>query len=204
MSTMTPTEPSVALPLPPPEEVVRITVDRYDRMIESGELGEDDPIELLNGVMVWKMARGPSNFTITRRCSRKIEPLLPAGWHVRQEGPVRLPDFNEPEPDVAVVRGDDDAYERRHPGPGDIALIVEVAESSLQRNRGEKRQVYARARIPAYWIINLVDRQVESYSGAGGGDYAEHTSYSVEQSVPLIIDGQPAGSIAVASLLPQR
>jgi len=84
---------------------------------------------------------------------------------------VRIPEFDEPEPDIAVVRGDDDLSENRHPGPGDIAIIIEVAESSLLRDRGEKREIYARAGIPAYWIINLVDRQLESHSRPTGGTY---------------------------------
>jgi Uma2 family endonuclease len=131
MSAITPTQPVFALPLPAPEEVFRITVDRYDRMVESGLIGEDDPIKLLNGVMVWKMPKSPEHFTVSRRCAGMIERLLPPGWHVRMEGPVRIPEYDEPEPDIAVVRGDDDLYENRHPGPGDVALIIEVAESSL-------------------------------------------------------------------------
>ena len=175
MSTIAPTQPAFALPLPAPEEVFRITVDRYDRMVESGLLGEDDPIELLNGVMVWKMPKKPKHSTVSRRCERMIERLIPPGWHVRKEEPVRIPDYDEPEPDIAVVRGDDDLYEDRHPGPGDVALIIEVAESSLLRDRGEKREIYARAGIPAYWIINLVDRQLESHSSPTGGVSSPHS-----------------------------
>ena len=73
MSTIAPTQPAFSLPLPAPEEVFRITVDRYDRMVESGLLGEDDPIELLNGVMVWKMPKKPKHSTVSRRCERMIE-----------------------------------------------------------------------------------------------------------------------------------
>ena len=175
MSTIAPTQPAFSLPLPAPEEVFRITVDRYDRMVESGLLGEDDPIELLNGVMVWKMPKKPKHSTVSRRCERMIERLIPPGWHVRKEEPVRIPDYDEPEPDIAVVRGDDDLYEDRHPGPGDVALIIEVAESSLLRDRGEKRAIYARAGIPAYWIINLVDRQLESHSRPTGGVSSPHS-----------------------------
>ena len=204
MSTIAPTPPALSLPLPAPEEVFRITVDRYDRMVESGLLGEDDPIELLNGVMVWKMAKSPEHFTVSRRCARMIERLLPPGWHVRTEGPVRIPDYDEPEPDIAVVRGDDDLYEKHHPGPGDVALIIEVAESSLHRDRGEKREIYARAGIPAYWIINLVDRQLETHSSPAGAEYPPPTVLSVAESVELIIEGHLAGRIAVADLLPNR
>ncbi len=202
MSTMAPTQPALSLPLPPPEEVVRITVDRYEQMIESGSLGEDDPIELLNGVMVWKMPKSPQHSAVTRRCVRTIERSLPPGWHVHKEDPVRIPDYDEPEPDIAVVRGDDDLYLNRHPGPGDIALIVEIADSSLRRDRGEKREIYARAGIPAYWIINLVDRQIEIYSGPTTAAYPPPTILKASDSVELMIEGRSAGRIAVADLIP--
>src|SRR5208283_151845 len=117
MSTIAPTQPAFSLPLPAPEEVFRISVDRYDRMVESGSLGEDDAIELLSGVIVWKMPKNPKHSTVVRRCQRLIEGLIPAGWHVRKEEPVRIPDYDEPEPDLAVVRGDDRLYENQHPGP---------------------------------------------------------------------------------------
>ncbi len=202
MSTIAPTQPAFSLPLPAPEEVFRITVDRYDRMVESGLLGEDDPIELLNGVMVWKMPKKPKHSTVSRRCERIIERLIPPGWHVRKEEPVRIPDYDEPEPDIAVVRGDDDLYEDRHPGPGDVALIIEVADSSLLRDRGEKRAIYARAGIPAYWIINLVDRQIEIYSGPNEAAYPPPTILRAADSVELMIEGRSAGRIAVADLIP--
>lgn len=203
MSTMTPTQPALDLPLPAPEEVVRISVDRYEQMIDSGVLGEDDPIELLNGVMVWKMPKNPKHFTVTRRCARTIERLLPPGWHVRTEGPVRIPDYDEPEPDIAVVRGGDDLYEKRHPEPGDIALIIEVAESSLRRDRGEKREIYARAGISAYWILNLVDCQLEIHAQPTEGAYPPPTVLREADSVELMIEGHAAGRIAVADLIPE-
>ena len=202
MSTMTPTQPAIALPLPTPEEVVRISVDRYEQMIASGVLGEDDPIELLNGVMVWKMPKNPMHFTVTRRCARTIERLLPNGWHVRTEGPIRIPDYDEPEPDIAVVRGDDDVYEQRHPGPGDIALIIEVADSSLSRDRGEKRDIYARAGIPVYWIINLVDVQIETYCRPTEATFPTAAVLRAPDSAELVLEGHSPVQIPVADLIP--
>ncbi len=201
MPTLTATQPACSWPLPAPEEVFRISVDRYDRMLESGSLGEDDPIELLSGVIVWKMPKNPKHSTVVRRCQRLIEGLIPAGWHVRKDEPVRIPDYDEPEPDLAVVRGDDRLYENRHPGPRDVGLIIEVAESSLTRDRGLKREIYARAGIPAYWVVNLVDRQVESYADLVGGAYPAPKVLSESDSVELIIEGDMAGVISVADLL---
>ena len=166
MSTIT--QP-VPLTLPSPGEVYRFTVDQYDRMVRDGTIDEDDPVELLDGIVVRKMPKGPRHDASSARCRREIERALPAGWHLRVEGSVRIPDYNEPEPDLSVVRGESDDYTDHHPGPAAIALVVEVADNSLSRDRGEKRDNYARAGIPVYWIVNLVGRQLEVSSNPTGG-----------------------------------
>jgi Uma2 family endonuclease len=114
---------------------------------------------------------------------------------------VRIPDFDEPEPDLAVVRGDDHLYENQHPGPNDVGLIIEVAESSPNRDRGLKREIYARAGIPAYWVVNLVDRQIESYSDPVGGEYPAPKVFREKDLVELIIAGRVSGVIPVTDLL---
>ncbi len=204
MSTIAPVQPTgpSPLPLPPPEEVFRITVDRYEQMLERGALSEDDRIELLNGVLVTKMPKNPMHSTVTGRCYRALDRLLPPDWHVRKEEPVRIPGYDEPEPDLAVVRGGEDDYEKRHPFPADIALIAEIADSSLTRDRGEKADIYARAGIPVYWIINLVDRQIETFSNPVGGVYPPATILRGTDSVQLVVAGQAIGQIAVADLVP--
>ena len=87
----------------------------------------------------------------------------------REEEPVRMPPYDEPEPDIAIVQGTDADYEFRTPTTVDVALLVEVSDSTLSQDRGKKLSGYARARIPVYWIINLVDRQVEVFSRPGRG-----------------------------------
>ena len=203
MSTIVPTQP-MPMTLPPPGEVYRFTTDQYDRMVRDGTIAEDDPVELLNGIVVRKMPKGPRHDASFARCRRQIEPFLAAGWYLRLEGSVRIPDYDEPEPDLSVVRGDSDDFTDHHPGPGDVALIVEVAESSLSRDRGEKRDNYGRAGIPVYWIVDLVNRRLEVYAGPAGGAYPAPTILGESESVELVIDGRPLGRIAVADLLPRR
>jgi Uma2 family endonuclease len=197
MSTMAPSQ--LTHSLPSPEEVYRFTVDQYENMVESGALREDDRVELLDGIVVWKMPKTPSHIASTRKCLREIARMLAPGWHVRKEEPVRIPDHDEPEPDLAVVRGDDDAFDNRLPGPHDVVLIVEVAFRSLKRDRTEKREIYGRAAIPVYWIVNPVDSQIEVYTDPG---LTNRTDYRDGQHIPVIIDGQEIGRIAVADLLP--
>ena len=118
------------------------------------------------------------------------------------EQPIRIPAYDEPEPDVAVVRGSNEDYRHRHPGPADVGLLVEVSLTTLDLDRGQKLAAYATAGIPIYWIVNLVDRQVEVYTGPGPGAYQARVDYKPGQAVPLVIDGQHLGDIAVDDILP--
>jgi Uma2 family endonuclease len=193
--------------LPPIDQVYRITVDQYERMVASGALGKDDPIELLSGVLVRKMPKSPEHTTSSDLCREAIRAVLPAGWYVRQEQAVRIPDFDEPEPDLAVVRGSIRTYARRHPGPQDIALLVEVATTakSLGMARGEKLRAYSRSGIAVYWIVNLAGKtgriEVHSRPTRTRG-YRSRTIYSEADTVVVPADGRQAGQICVTEILP--
>ncbi|MFI5459825.1 MAG: Uma2 family endonuclease [Isosphaerales bacterium] len=184
-------------------DLYRMTVDEYERLVAAGAL--DDPkIELLDGYLVRKMGKKPRHSTRSERLRRLLERglPLPGGWHVRQEQPVKIPEYNEPEPDLAIARGEVEDYEDRHPDPGDVALIVEVADSSLARDQGRKWVAYARGGIPVYWIVNLVDHQVEVYSDPSPDGYLSSQALKPGQDVPVVIEGTLVGRIAVADVLP--
>jgi Uma2 family endonuclease len=207
MATVTATQPISTLPLPSPANVYRITVDQYERMVETGVLVEDDPVELLGGILVRQMVKKPRHVLPTEEARKRLEPIIPAGWYIREEKPVRIPAFDEPEPDVAVARGNIRTYRKRHPGPKDIALVVEVAavKVSLTQARGEKLSAYARAGIPVYWIINLTRKPglVEVYTRpTRTRGYRNQVDYKARDQVPVVINGQEVGRIAVADLLP--
>ena len=127
-------------------------------------------LSLIDGYLVKKMGKKPPHVWSVDASEEQLKALLPPGWYLRKESPVRIPNYDEPEPDLAIARGSRDTYLTRHPGPVDIALLVEVSDSTLARDRGEKRAAYARGRIPLYWIVNLIDRQVNVYSGPTRGD----------------------------------
>jgi Uma2 family endonuclease len=110
---------------------------------------------------------------------------------VRPAKPVRLTgQATKNEPDRCIVRGSARDYLGGDPGPGDIALLVEVADSSLTDDRELADQVCGPAGVPIYWIINLVGRQVEVYTGPAPGGYASSAVYAPGQSVPVVIGGQ--------------
>jgi Uma2 family endonuclease len=191
-ATLTPTQPSA----PQSPELYRFNVDEYERMVL------DDPrVELINGYVVKKMPKKPTHRSTTKRVLKSLDGLLPPGWTSQKEDPVRIPDFDEPEPDVATVRGCDDDYEQRHPGPGDVGLLVEVSDTTLDRDRNEKLPVYARAGIPVSWIVNLVDRQVEVYTDPGPDGYRSSQVYKPGQTVPVVIGGRQVGQMAVDDIL---
>jgi Uma2 family endonuclease len=106
-------------------------------------------------------------------------------------------------PDLSIVRGGPGDYADRHPEPADVALIVEVAKTSLQQDR-EQSVILGAVGIPVYWVVNLEDRQLEVYAGPVAGAYPPPTILDESASVELVIDGQVVGQIAVADLLPRR
>ncbi len=176
-----------------------MTVDEYERL--AGLL--DDPrVELINGYLVKKMAQKPQHTWAVETARGFLERVLPGGWFIREEKPVRIPRFDEPEPDLAVIRGMRDDYRGRHPEPQDIAVLVEVAESSIERDQREKRSAYAQGGIPVYWIVNLNDRQVEVYSLPAEDGYRSVEVFRPGDEVPLVIAGVEAGRIKVSDLLP--
>lgn len=149
----------------------RWTVDEYHQMIERGVILEGSPLELLDGMLVYKdrgeggrpMTYGPRNATCVRRLAELNDRLTPHGFHMRNQLPITIQPDHEPEPDGAVIKGDYNDYAARHPGPGECVLVIEAADSSLDRDRRFKQAVYARAGIASYWIVNLRNDTVEVY-----------------------------------------
>jgi Uma2 family endonuclease len=182
----------------------RLTVEQYHRMIDSAILTKYDRVELLEGWMVAKMTHNPPHDVTISLLQGEFATRVSATWLVRVQSAITTND-SEPEPDVAVVRGPARRYARAHPGPRDIGLLVEVAETSLIADRILKAQIYARARIPVYWIVNLPESKIEVYTQPRSGKspgYRQRTDYARNQDVPLVLDGHEIGKIPVRDLLP--
>jgi Uma2 family endonuclease len=197
---------SVALPPIPPTSLRRFTVDEYHELIRIGMLKGEERVELLEGWIVYKMTHNPLHDVVVDRVQEALRDRVPRSqWRVRVQSATTTTD-SEPEPDVVVARGPAERYLQRHPGPEDIALIVEVADSSLARDRGQKLRLYARAAITVYWIVNLPESVVEVYTDPGGADPTPEFR-SVERfhkggAVPLIVGGHSLGSVPVDDILP--
>lgn len=207
MSVTTPSvsvvsEQSVAVPT---DVIWRFSVDQYHAMIRTGILTEDDPVELLEGWLVTKMPKNPPHSVVTQLTREALARILLSGWYVDAQEPITTAD-SEPEPDVVVVRGERRQYLDRHPSPQDVALVVEVADSSLQRDRSLKKRLYAAAEIPVYWIINLLNGQIEVYTDPSGPgeqpNYHQQQNYGPADTVPMMIEGREVGRLTVRDLLP--
>jgi Uma2 family endonuclease len=189
----------------PDSRARRWTRVEYDRLIDVGVFQPGEPIELLGGLLIVAEPQGDAHFTAIRLAEDALRATFGPGWEVRPQGPIALDAESEPEPDVAVVPGTVRDYRDGH--PTHAVLVVEVAESSLRRDREDKGSLYARAGIADYWIVNLVDRVLEVFREPGpepaapfGWRYQSVTIVGPEGSVvPLAARDS---RIRVADLLP--
>lgn len=158
------------------------------------------------------MARSPQSdphCTTDDLCDETLRRILPAGWSIRGAKPVRIPGRagrpdSKSEPVRCVVRGTILDYSGRAPGPADVDLVAEIADSSLAEDRKSATDFYGSARIPVDWIVNLVDRRVEVYTDPGPRGYCSTEVFEEGQSVPVVIGGRGVGRIAVKAILPPR
>jgi hypothetical protein len=187
--------------------IYRLSVAQYQAMVRAGILADDDPVELIHGWLVPKMSKNAPHRVSTRKVRRSLERILPSGWYAETQDPVTLAD-SVPEPDVSVAREELSEDATRNPAAADVAMVVEVSESTLARDRGSKKQLYAEARIPIYWIVNLEDDQLEVFADPTGPsaqpDYRTSQVFGPEEQVPVIIEGREVARIAVRELLPRR
>jgi len=188
----------------PPVRTHRFTVQQYDRMVALGLLTPEDRVELLEGWIIDKMPQDPPHAIATELTRAVLQVVLPPDWWVRDQKPIAIPD-SRPEPDLAVVRGPIRRHQNQHPGPADIALVVEVADSTLDDDRERKGRIYARARIPVYWILNLPGHVLEVYTQPRAGKtpaYRQRQDHGPADAVPLLIDGREIANVPVRDLLP--
>jgi hypothetical protein len=179
----------------------RFSVEQYHQMVRSGILTENDPVELLQGWVVTKMSKNPPHSSTMRLIRKALDRLVPEGWYVDIQEPITTAD-SEPEPDFAILRGSEQSYIQRHPGPSDVCIVIEVADSTLKNDQGLKLEIYAQAAIGEYWIVNLVDRRLEVYTQPQGKTYQTRTIYDQTMAVPVNLDGRVVGHIQVQDLLP--
>ena len=196
--------PSAGGPFPRWRWLRRWSLAEYHRMVELGVLTPEDKVELLDGYLALKMPQNTPHRSSVVRLSTRLPKWLPDGWFVMTQVPVVVGGV-EPEPDGAVVRGTDADYDKRDVVAADLGVIIEVSDSSLSYDRGYKRELYARAGLPFYWIVNVEDKQVEVYAdpdpAASPPAYRTRNDYRPGEDVPVVLDGVAVGTIPVAELI---
>ena len=154
-----------------PLTVRRWSRAEYERLVELGVF-RGDPVELIDGQLIVAEPQNSPHATAVGAADDALRAVLPAGFFVRAQMPVALDEESAPEPDLAVVAGRRADYRAGH--PASAVLVVEVADSSLRFDREDKGSLYARARVPEYWIVNLIDHVVEVYRDPGPDASAAH------------------------------
>ena len=165
----------------------RFTVPEFLRMVETGILGDEDHVELIDGEVLTVAPQGPKH-----RCLKdELHGRLLAAYkgesvHVLNQGPLYLGDYNLPEPDIAVIRGTGRDYLSRHPSGTDTVLVVELAISSQRRDRN-KAAAYARGGVSVYWLLDLAARALAVYTNPDSerGEYSQRLSLGPDDSVSL-------------------
>lgn len=165
----------------------RFSIDEYHRLIELGFIQEGDRIELVQGELIKMVAKGFAHSACNDALSTELIRLVGDRAIIRSQNPVALFPDSEPEPDVVIARGSRKEFFARHPQSQDVVLIIEVSDSTLKYDQTIKLQLYARAGIAHYWIVNLIDGQLESYSQPyqQRGSYSLHQIYLPSQSVTI-------------------
>lgn len=148
-----------------------LTSDEYQKMVEAGILTEDDRVELLDGKIIEMSPAGYSHVVMVIRLTTLFSKLLGEKAFMSIQNPLVVGSNSVPEPDLAILKNIPGIREGVHPKASDVLLVIEVADSSLDRDRIVKRPLYAAAGIPEYWIINLERNEVEVYRDPEGEEY---------------------------------
>jgi Uma2 family endonuclease len=153
----------------------RFTVGDYHRLGQAGVLRPGARVELLDGEIIDRSPIGPPHGGVVNRLLRLFARISPGRFLVSVQNPLRLDEHSEPQPDLMLLRPAPDDYTTDHPGPEDVLLLIEVAETSLEFDRGEKLSAYARAGVVEVWIVNLTDGTIEVFRQPGPAGYASTT-----------------------------
>ena len=172
----------------------------YQRMAESGVIGEDEAVELIEGRIVYMAAKDHKHAVATKRVNRFFSSKLADHVIVSVQDPILLNDFSEPEPDIALLQPPDERYLESHPRPADILLVLEIADTSLPYDRDVKGPLFARNQIIEFCLLNLQTRELEDYRDPSPEGYRSKRTYREEEIFNLV--AFPDLSIKVKDLLP--
>ena len=180
----------------------KFTVDEFARLYETGIIGEDDHIELLNGELIIMHAVGARHAQAVTNFNMDFAEQARRRYMVSPQNPVELERYSAPEPDITLVPWSRRKKAARHPNPEEVLLMIEVADSSLRYDRGDKMRAYAAVGIREFWILNLEDDQLEIFRKPSGDEYLERSVVPADGTAsPLAF---PDVSISLSEIIPPR
>ncbi|MDB9495685.1 Uma2 family endonuclease [Spirulina major CS-329] len=174
-----------AAPLAPTDLRLISTAD-YHQMAAVGILAEDEQVELITGQIIQKMPKGPAHSALCKILEKLLEQHLGEQGLVRVQDPLTLDRYSEPEPDLAVVKPRPDFYAQQHPQPEDVYLIVEVADSTLDRDLTVKANLYAAAGITDYWVLNVSVQQLHIFRNPQADGYQQQLILKGQETVEVL------------------
>ncbi len=154
-------------------ERMRISADRFEKMIETGVLTKYDRVELIDGDMINEPGINPPHSAVTARLNKLFVLSVGDSAIVSPGGSVRLGDFSMPQPDLMLLKGRKDFYSGQRPTALDVLLLVDISDSSLAYDQSTKRSLYARYRVREYWVVDVQGRRVYVYSDPSADGYAQ-------------------------------
>jgi Uma2 family endonuclease len=175
---------------------VKWSLDDYHQMIGSGLL-DNRSLELINGEIIQMSPEGVAHSFYCRGTAKYLRSILGERAEISEAHPITLPNDSEPEPDIAILRTPDTLYQNRHPLPADIFWLIEIASSTLAKDLGIKKDIYAQAGIPEYWVMNLQTLELVVFKDLLGDEYRSKVCLSSGNISPLAF---PEISIEIARL----
>ncbi len=180
----------------------RFSAREYQRMIDAGVLTEDEHVELLDGVIVPMSPTSPKHAAHVARLGELLRSLLGGRAQLREEKAIVLEPANQPEPDLAVVRGRSDFYAGAHPSPADVLFLIEVADASIEPDRGVKLAIYAAVGVPTVWVLDLPGDRLWVASAPRGREYADLMELRRSDGTRrLLVPGAPDLSLTVGDVI---
>ncbi len=176
----------------------KLSVDDYHKLGEAGILNEDSRVELIEGELIEMAPIGGPHMNILNRLNRLLVLAVGDLGVVSIQNPVTLPPISEPQPDISILKPGADRLDAGVPLPGNVLLIIEVADTTLSYDRNTKLKLYAKAAIPEVWIVNVNSRCIEVYREPGTGNYSQKIEWKGEDKVSCL--ALPSLDLAVAEI----
>lgn len=185
-----------------------LTVEMYLRMIETGLIPADRRLYLQSGRLFEKMAKTKTHGSIGASITKVLSKVLPDDWSLWPESTLLIDSHNAPLPDFSILKSGDligKASPDRYPGPQDVGILIEIAVTSLQTDLTNALELYARALIPVYWVVDVAGMRILVFSEPrvvdGRGEYARSETYRSGQLIPLFLAGKKTSGIAFDDIL---